>query len=309
MQLSLINESISIDSIKTWDELIHAKKSRIKRTSNLLRDPLSQDTPDWYMCVPSFFNNALDIKFIERVKTIKQQDQENPNSKVKKIKKTELVWTQGSAFFFEEGCTLYDTINGYLEWSEAIKKIKLCIQIIKSVEATPRIADLDRDPGSITFKILVPNQEKTKLTPLGDYIMTQDEFIRFLIAGPTDKKLWNLIKGGNKIEKFTFYVQGSADEPYQVTFQRNESVINAQCTCPAGKNGQYCKHRMKILHGDTDGIISENLNSVAVIASWLPGSNVEAAINKIVIAENNVALASQILANAKKELAASLMGK
>lgn len=111
------------------------------------------------------------------------------------------------------------------------------------------------------------------------------------------------------MEKHTFYVQGSADEPYQVTFRRTDSIINAQCTCPAGINGQYCKHRMRILNGDTEGIINGNLESVAIIASWLPGSNIENAIKEVADAERNVALANKHLADAKKKLAVSLRGE
>jgi uncharacterized Zn finger protein len=60
------------------------------------------------------------------------------------------------------------------------------------------------------------------------------------------------------MEETYFIVQGSADEPYKVTFRRKGNNLSAYCTCPAGENGQYCKHRFRILAGCDDGIVSEN---------------------------------------------------
>ena len=110
------------------------------------------------------------------------------------------------------------------------------------------------------------------------------------------------------MEKYTFIVQGSADEPYQVVFRRNGTVINAQCSCPAGISGQYCKHRIRILHGETEGIISQNIDCVSIVSSWLPGSNIENALIKVNEAEKNLALAKKALLDAKKELALSFRG-
>ena len=61
----------------------------------------------------------------------------------------------------------------------------------------------------------------------------------------------------------SFHVQGSAEEPYNVTFQkRSDTNLSAYCTCPAGKNGQYCKHRINIMAGSTTGIVSGNQQDV-----------------------------------------------
>ena len=60
------------------------------------------------------------------------------------------------------------------------------------------------------------------------------------------------------MEEITFLVQGSAIDPYRVTFTKNKNNLNAFCTCPAGENGQYCKHRLAILGGDVSAITSKN---------------------------------------------------
>lgn len=48
------------------------------------------------------------------------------------------------------------------------------------------------------------------------------------------------------MEDICFLVQGSAEEPYKVTFKKNGSNLSAYCTCPAGENCQFCKHRFRM---------------------------------------------------------------
>jgi hypothetical protein len=105
------------------------------------------------------------------------------------------------------------------------------------------------------------------------------------------------------MKEHIFFVQGSAKEPYKVSFRKNDANLSAYCTCPAGENGQYCKHRFNILGGITDGIVSGNEAYVQVVASWLPGTDVEAAMNAFMDAEEKTELAKRDLSIAKKRLA------
>lgn len=100
-----------------------------------------------------------------------------------------------------------------------------------------------------------------------------------------------------------FLVQGSSNEPYKVTFQKNGSNLSAFCTCPAGDNGQYCKHRFSILGGFHDGIVSGNKEDVEIVVSWLTGTDVEAAMNAVMDAEEKSEQAKRVLSEAKKRLA------
>lgn len=104
------------------------------------------------------------------------------------------------------------------------------------------------------------------------------------------------------MEKIIFLVQGSATLPYQVTFVRSGQNINASCTCPAGTNEQNCKHRINILIGDDRGIVSNNINDVKKIASWLPGSDVGVSLKSMLDAEKNFERAKIELSTAKKHL-------
>ena len=107
--------------------------------------------------------------------------------------------------------------------------------------------------------------------------------------------------------EISFLVQGSAEEPYRVTFQKNVNSLNAYCTCPAGENGQYCKHRIRILAGITQGIVSGNEAEVQVVASWLQGTDIEVALNGLIDAEEQYERAKLELAGAKKRLARTFL--
>ena len=106
------------------------------------------------------------------------------------------------------------------------------------------------------------------------------------------------------METIEFLVQGSATEPYQVTFVRNGRQFSAFCTCAAGENGQICKHRLSILDGISKGVISSNTDQVITVAGWLPGSDVEAAMQEVSRVEAEFERAKKLLSIAKKKVAA-----
>ena len=125
------------------------------------------------MCVPTCFNNALDIKQTPRMKDGKET----------------LVWTQGSEFSFKTGDTIYDTPKAYIEWPDALKHISLCVSVEDATDAIPAKKNpeqnemIPRYSGSVRFSILTPNEQQTALIKRGSFQVTQDEFILFLIEG------------------------------------------------------------------------------------------------------------------------------
>ena len=108
------------------------------------------------------------------------------------------------------------------------------------------------------------------------------------------------------METIRFMVQGSAAEPYEVTFQKAGENLSAFCTCPAGENGQYCKHRFRILEGSMEGIVSGNTGQVPTVVAWLPGTDVAAAMAAVVAAEREFERAKQVVSRAKKNLAGAM---
>lgn len=112
-------------------------------------------------------------------------------------------------------------------------------------------------------------------------------------------------------ERYMFKVQGSAPAPYTIEFARHaDGNIVADCTCPAGSAGQYCKHRINILRGVKAGVLESSGSSVAAdvaqVSAWLPGSDIEAALNEISDLERQAEAIKKAISSAKKRLARTL---
>ncbi len=107
-------------------------------------------------------------------------------------------------------------------------------------------------------------------------------------------------------EIIDFLVQGSAKEPYKVTFVEQEEFgkkhYAAFCTCKAGQMGQVCKHRMNIFLGNPKGIVSNNLQDVETLSTWYKGSIYEAINNRIKDLEKIAKKAQSNLRSEKREL-------
>ncbi len=168
IDFSMRGKAVNEDVLQLLNALIREKSSREKRSTDLLKDPL-RIADGWYMCVPPCFNGALDIKQTIRIKNKSQA----------------LTWTQGAWFSFGVGDSLYDTADGYKPWSSALRVLRLCVQVKAATSVGLTEDGSRRYPGFVTFALLAPNSARTRLLERAQYAVSQDEFVRFLIAGPS----------------------------------------------------------------------------------------------------------------------------
>jgi len=63
---------------------------------------------------------------------------------------------------------------------------------------------------------------------------------------------------------FSFIVQGSALDPYEIIVR--DCPFSVSCSCPAGINRIPCKHRRAILNGEDPGIIKGPKNKLSEIS-------------------------------------------
>lgn len=104
------------------------------------------------------------------------------------------------------------------------------------------------------------------------------------------------------MEGVVFQVKGSAEEPYVVTFAHDAGDLKASCTCPAGVYGNYCKHRIAILSGDSSAIVSENREEIAMVQDWLESSPLAQAMQELEDAERHFLNAKNLLKHAKRNV-------
>lgn len=98
----------------------------------------------------------------------------------------------------------------------------------------------------------------------------------------------------------TFLVSGSGPKPYQVEFVKDGGGLKAYCNCLAGSHGSHCKHRINILIGDSNGIVSDVDDKFGLIADWLSGTGLESALEEFLSAQKEKPLNKTRLTQAKR---------
>ena len=110
------------------------------------------------------------------------------------------------------------------------------------------------------------------------------------------------------MSKIVFRVQGSKSNPYTVTFENMGGNVKALCDCAAGKNGQACKHRSRILSGDSTDIVSSNVNEVAIVSSWSEGGQVEKLQTEIQLKEAQLSKLEKEISQLRKKISKAMSG-
>lgn len=101
-------------------------------------------------------------------------------------------------------------------------------------------------------------------------------------------------------------VKGSSADPYEVTFIKDGDSLTALCSCPAGQYGNFCKHRISILDGNSKAIVSDNAEQVSTVLEWLQGTDVAAALSEFRALERASDTPKSALVAAKRKLARAM---
>ena len=108
------------------------------------------------------------------------------------------------------------------------------------------------------------------------------------------------------MDELTFQVKGSSAEPYELTFIKDGDSLTALCSCPAGQYGNFCKHRIAILDGNSNAIVSDNAGQAVTVVNWLQGTDVAAALTEFRVIEASKESPKSALVAAKRKLARAM---
>lgn len=108
------------------------------------------------------------------------------------------------------------------------------------------------------------------------------------------------------MEKLEFFYSGSSSTPYKITLEKHGSNLNVFCTCPAGKVGQICKHRMYVLSGNPLNLVNPNIEDLKRSVEWVSGTDVELALVELSKAEDAMSHAKKMHIAAKNKLIKAL---
>lgn len=108
------------------------------------------------------------------------------------------------------------------------------------------------------------------------------------------------------MERVEFLVEGSQGDRYTLVFEIKGANANAFCSCPAGLNGQFCKHRIGIMDGEVSHLLSGNTADIMRLKTLLGGTDLETAYSRFLEAEATYLSAKKELDAAKKVLARAM---
>jgi NAD-dependent DNA ligase len=73
-------------------------------------------------------------------------------------------------------------------------------------------------------------------------------------------------------ESLHFDVEGSTGNIYDIEAWKEANHFRMTCTCDAGKNSHFCRHRDALLNGVVDHLISHNTSDVAKLVGMIAGT-------------------------------------
>lgn len=110
--------------------------------------------------------------------------------------------------------------------------------------------------------------------------------------------------------RLNFQVRSSSsNEIYDIRVLAFDGGLTMTCTCPAGTNGQHCKHRIGILDGDISALALGSAEDVAHVARLMPGTALEAAYHAKLNADLEVDAAKRKAKKASVALGRAFLGE
>jgi DNA polymerase-3 subunit epsilon len=82
-------------------------------------------------------------------------------------------------------------------------------------------------------------------------------------------------------DSLRFDVEGSTGNTYKIVAWRTERHFRMTCTCDAGKNWCFCKHRDALLNGIVDHLLSNNTTDVTKLIEMIKGTEAERLFLKV----------------------------
>ncbi len=108
------------------------------------------------------------------------------------------------------------------------------------------------------------------------------------------------------MRQIEFTVRGMKGDLYTCTFEREGDNLNAFCTCPDGRSGNYCKHRFALIDGNHDIVVSNNAQEVDELLEMVSGTDVETALVALSEAIETYQQAEERLIEAQNGLAMAM---
>jgi len=108
------------------------------------------------------------------------------------------------------------------------------------------------------------------------------------------------------MKTYSFFVQGSSSEPYEILVKYSDKKFNIFCNCPAGELGQNCKHKLQIIKGELSKpsqIISGDLDKLSLIFDIVKNYPISDALLELEALEAEADKIKKLISAHKKKVA------
>jgi hypothetical protein len=104
------------------------------------------------------------------------------------------------------------------------------------------------------------------------------------------------------MEELRFVMKGSTQEPRHVVVRKDGQNLTMLCSCSMGSRESMCKHRIDLLTGATQNILSGNPGDVQRVAALIEGTDVQKALRMVRAASAKLQEAQEEYEFAQKNL-------
>ena len=108
--------------------------------------------------------------------------------------------------------------------------------------------------------------------------------------------------------EYTFYVQGSAAEPYKISFNTSDGFV-ASCSCPAGENRTLCKHVLSLLEGDFSNVKIGEPSDLSIVCEMFSKNEVKGHYDEWQKCMDELTMLQKKTADFKRKFARILLGR
>ena len=104
-----------------------------------------------------------------------------------------------------------------------------------------------------------------------------------------------------------FKVRGSEGDLYQIAFVQTPHGLIVSCTCKAGQNGMFCRHRLQLMAGDKSDLEdTSRLQELDAVLDWPEFTEIRKSINELNEVQKKIDELDRVKSKLKKLVATAI---
>ena len=108
-------------------------------------------------------------------------------------------------------------------------------------------------------------------------------------------------------EEITLLARSETDDPFTVTFTKDEDKLTITCTCPEGVHGEFCQHKFRLSSNDIMMLQHPGQNSAMLNAHvWVIEAPISDKLIKLFDLQGEEEQDEEAISKAEAEIAAAM---